>query len=104
MKKFTDIYEKIKVKVKKYFKYIIAFIIFTIAMLFGKYSYVNKILLNNSVRSLEKEKARYEEEIVETKNRLHQLKNNSGDLERFAREQYLMHKENEEIFIIQDKE
>lgn len=100
MSKIKEIFQKI---ISKLNKYIIAVIIFVAIMLFGKYSYVNKIRLNNSVRALEKEKARYEEDITETKNRLEQLKNNANDLERFAREQYLMHKENEEIFIIPEE-
>ena len=100
MEKIKQLYKKVKPFINKY---TIAGAIFVAVMLFGKYSYVDYIRLNNKVHSLQKEKERYEKEIGETKVRLNQLKNNSGDLERFAREQYLMKKENEEIFIVPEK-
>ena len=42
--------------------------------------------------------------IKKDKNRIHELKTNRDNLEKFAREQYLMKKKNEDIFIIIEEE
>ncbi|BAX79440.1 hypothetical protein ALGA_1054 [Labilibaculum antarcticum] len=54
----------------------------------------------NKIESLEKEKAYFIEKIETDKNRIDELKTNRENLEKFAREQYLMKKDNEDIFIM----
>ena len=54
----------------------------------------------STIESLEKEKAYFIEKIETDRNRIHELKTNKKNLEKFAREQYLMKKENEDIFIL----
>ena len=53
------------------------------------------------VHTLEKDKIYYETKITEDMNKLEELEGNSENLEKFAREQYLMKKANEDIFIIE---
>ena len=50
---------------------------------------------------LEKDKVFYEEKITEDRAKLEELKSNPENLEKFAREQYLMKNDNEDIFIIE---
>lgn len=52
------------------------------------------------VDELEQQKAYFEKEIQSNQEALNALLSNPENVERFAREQYLMKKENEEIFIL----
>ena len=56
----------------------------------------------NQLHSLEKDKMYYMEKIKVDSQKLHELKTNARNLEKFAREQYLMKKKNEDIFIVVD--
>jgi cell division protein DivIC len=49
---------------------------------------------------LEKSKKYYEQQIATTKLELEQLKSNPALLEKYAREKYLMKKDNEDLFLI----
>ena len=91
---------------KKYFpklirsKYVIAFLIFYVWLFFfDQHSIWERKDYESKIEVLEKEKAYYLEEIENDKARIHELKTNKKNLEKFAREQYLMKKENEDIFI-----
>ena len=59
-------------------------------------------LLKNkkTIESLEKQISYYKNEIAKNKEKLDELQSNTNDLEKFARENYYMKKENEELFII----
>lgn len=50
------------------------------------------------LRKLEQSKKYYEQEITATKQELEQLRSNPAVLERYAREKYLMKKDNEDLF------
>jgi len=52
------------------------------------------------LHQLEQDKIFYEEKIKEDNAKVEELKSNPANLEKFAREQYLMKKDNEDIFII----
>jgi cell division protein FtsB len=56
----------------------------------------------NQLHELEKDKMYYIEKIHIDSQKLHELKTNTRNLEKFAREQYLMKKKNEDIFIVVD--
>ncbi len=56
--------------------------------------------LNRKLRSLEKEKEYYMKKIEEVKNEREQILTDEEMLEKFAREKYLMKKENEDLFVI----
>ncbi len=86
-------------------KYVIAIILFALFMLTGQYSIINRISLTKSVLELTKEKEQYALEIEKKKAELKQLKaNNKKNLEHLAREKYLMHADNEEVFIVAEKD
>ena len=56
--------------------------------------------LRSKISQMEKEKKYYQKKIEEDKRKKDELLGSRDNLEKFAREQYLMKKENEDIFII----
>ena len=68
--------------------------------LFDKYSFIDRLQLRSKINQLENEQKYYREKIEEDKRKKEELLGNRDNLEKFAREQYLMKKENEDIFII----
>lgn len=90
-------------KTLKYLRnsYLLIFIIFAVWMLFVD---ANSLFihndLNNEIDDLEQEKEYYKKEIEIDKKAIKKLSNDEG-LEKFAREQYYMKKDNEEIFVIE---
>ena len=55
----------------------------------------------NKIHSYTKEKIYYEEKIAADREKIKELRTNKENLEKFAREQYLMKKQNEDLFIIE---
>lgn len=54
----------------------------------------------NLLHQMEKDKIYYLQKIKDDSVKLNELKTNKENLEKFAREQYLMKKKNEDIFIV----
>lgn len=63
---------------------------------------ITRFTLNNKLRSLENEKEYYQKKIEEVEKDRKELLTNKELLEKFAREKYLMKKESEDVFIIQE--
>jgi hypothetical protein len=72
--------------------------------LFDSSSWYDRIRLRRERDKLESEKAFYIEKTRNDSISLKELKSNDDNLEKFARENYLMKKENEDIFIIVETE
>jgi cell division protein FtsB len=82
-------------------KYYIALVFFIVWMLFlDRNDLVNQYEHLEKVRSLRLEKKYYEEEIRKTQQDLKDLSTDQEHLEKFAREKYLMKKDNEDVFVI----
>ena len=82
-------------------KYTIVGLLFVVWIaLFDKYSFIDQLQLRAKISQMEKEKKYYQKKIEEDKRKKDELLGNRDNLEKFAREQYLMKKENEDIFII----
>ena len=64
---------------------------------------ISRFKMSNKIRSLENEKEFYQEKIAEVDKDRKELMTNKELLEKFAREKYLMKKETEDIFIIQEE-
>jgi cell division protein FtsB len=62
---------------------------------------ISRFSLSAKLHSLENEKEYYEKKIKEVEQDRKELMTNKELLEKFAREKYLMKKENEDVFIIQ---
>lgn len=60
--------------------------------------------LGSKLRSLENERVYYEEKIKEVEKDRNELFGDNESLEKFAREKYLMKKETEDIFIVEEKD
>ena len=60
--------------------------------------------MGSKLRSLQNEKEYYQERIAEVEKDRAELTTNKELLEKFAREKYLMKKETEDIFVIEEKD
>ena len=81
--------------------FILILIVFIVWMLFfDANSYLIHHELNSDINDLEAEKEYYQKEILKDKKALKKLSTEEG-LEKFAREEYYMKRDNEEIFIIE---
>lgn len=78
-------------------------LLFVVVMLFlFSDSNINKrIDSDREIRSLKKQIEFYRKKIEADKTKLYELQSDKDNLEKFARENYLMKKENEEVFIIE---
>jgi cell division protein DivIC len=65
---------------------------------------ISRFKMGAKLRSLEAEKEYYQEKITEVEKDRSELTTNKELLEKFAREKYLMKKESEDIFVIQEKD
>lgn len=82
-------------------KYLFAFLIFSVWMIFLDDH--NILFLRQNLNKLKKfriENAYYKEKISNDSQKLKELRTDSKNLEKFAREQFLMKKKNEDIFLI----
>ena len=99
MKKIADILKK--TVLSSWFKYAVVFLIFILAMVFSKRHNIMQNMANRqTIKNLETEKAYYEQETGKNTRRLQELKSDKHDLEKFARERYLMKKADEDVFVI----
>lgn len=84
--------------------YFISLVSFLIWMLFfDSNDLVTQYKLSKKLHDLEREKAYYEEKIAEVKKDREELLSNRALLEKFARENYFMKKETEDLFVIVEK-
>lgn len=82
-------------------KYVLTGLIFIIWMgFFDQNNMVDRISLSNRIRDLKKQKEHYQNEIIENRQRMEELQGSHENLEKFAREQYMMKKPHEDLFIV----
>jgi len=55
------------------------------------------------LRKLQQSSKYYQDEITATRNELERLKSNPSTIEKYAREKYLMKRDNEDLFLIREK-
>lgn len=77
-------------------------LVFVVVMLFlfSDSNIKKRIDSDKEIRSLKKQIEFYRKKTEEDKVKLYELRSNKENLEKFARENYFMKKENEEVFII----
>ncbi len=86
-------------------RYFATGLVFAIWMLFiDEHDMISQMELKSELRDLVKTKDYYDVQIEVTKKDLEELLTNNDNLERFAREKYLMKKPNEDIFVIVHEE
>lgn len=82
-------------------KYLVTFALFFVwVLIFDQNNLFERLKLIREVNMLEEDRDYYLDRIVIDSARLIELKTSADNLEKFAREQYLMKKKNEEIFVI----
>ncbi len=69
-------------------------------LLFDSNSMLKRFTNYLEINELKNEIKSYRDDIEISKRRAHELKSDKADLEKFAREQFLMKKKNEDIYII----
>ena len=83
-------------------KYSLSLILFFVwIVFFDSNNLIERTIGLKRVHQLERDKIFYEDKIKEDQARLEELESNPANLEKFAREQYLMKKDNEDIFIVE---
>lgn len=70
---------------------------------FDKNDVFTQLDLIRKCNKLNAEKEYYKKEIENNKKEMYELQNNMESLETFAREKYLMHKDNEDVFVFVEK-
>jgi cell division protein FtsB len=99
MLRLIDFYYKYLTRLNKYWWVTIIFLAFT--FLIGDGNLYNRYMSDKKIRSLEYEIQRYKKEIEDNMKKLRELQTDKDGLERFAREEYLMKKDNEDLFIVE---
>lgn len=90
---------------KKFGKYHITIAIFLfVILIWDDNNIFVRISMENKINQLENDIEHYEGIIKESTDRLNELQTNSDNLEKFARENYLMKKKDEDIFIVEEEE
>ena len=86
-------------------KFLLAFVAFAVWMFFfdDRDVVTTHMKYPMELRQLKQSKTHYEQQIAETKEELKQLKANAAAIEKYARENYLMKRDNEDLFIIPEE-
>ena len=91
-----------RLKIRKWGKYAITILVFAVVFLFiGEQSLVQFVRRGREIRHLEEQRDLYQEGAEKAQREIHAL-HQTDSLERYAREQYYMHKANEEIFLVDE--
>lgn len=86
-------------------KYVLTLAVFAIWMLFfDQNNVVDRIKMSGEIRQLEKDREYYLEQIQIDSARLDELTTDRENLEKYAREQFLMKKPGEDVFVIIEKQ
>ena len=86
----------------KYFLSLMGFAIWI--LFFDRNDILTQIERGQELTSLQKSKKYYTEQIAEESKISEELRSNPATIEKYAREKYLMKRENEDLFIIQPAE
>ena len=91
----------VKLLSNKYFITALAFIVWM--LFFDSNSYISHLRLNKELKKLHEEREFFINEIEMDKEETHKLMSDMDNLERYAREKYLMKRDNEDIYLIIDE-
>jgi len=98
-------WEKIWLFARKYLinKYVLTIAIFATVLTFcGEQSVLNRIQRAHEISEKEEELKEYREGIRRANDQIDRLNESTENLERFAREQYHMHADNEDVYIVDE--
>lgn len=72
--------------------------------LFADYDLYTMYKLRRQLHQMREQRDHYAKQVATTREQLHELNSNQELLEKFAREKYLMKRDNEDIFVLVPKE
>ena len=102
MTHLKNLYEKIPSYLKN--KYVIIITLFIIwIVFFDNYNLIRQSKIKKEIKQLEENKNFYSKEIKKDSTEYHELLNSDEKKEKFAREKFLMRKENEDVYFIRKK-
>ena len=85
-------------------KYLITFVVFSVWLIvFDQHNLIDRFKTRQYLNKLVQDTVHYHDKIIEDQDVIHQLQTNTDNLEKFAREEYLMKAEDEDVFIIKKK-
>ena len=87
----------------KNFYVVTGLLFFSWMLFFDQNDFISQFRMNKKLNDLESEYSYYEEKMPEVLNESQALKHSPIQLEKFAREKYLMKKKTEEVFIVQEE-
>jgi cell division protein DivIC len=86
-------------------KYLIAVVCFAVWMVFfDPKDILSAFERRDKLKELQTSELHLKEQITDAKQELDLLKNNAQSIEKYAREKYLMKKDNEDLFIVKSNE
>ena len=101
MSRIKDFYNKYLSRINAY--WLVTIVFFALTFVMGDSSLYKRYTYDEKIRSLEKEIKHYQKEIEINSKKLNDLHTDKEGLERFAREEYFMKKQNEDVYIIKNK-
>ena len=82
-------------------KYVLTISVFVIwTLFFDQNNMVDRLRMSSEIRQLEADREYYMEQIIRDSTRLHELTTDRENLEKYAREQFLMKRPNEDVFVV----
>ncbi|MDR0743485.1 MAG: septum formation initiator family protein [Tannerella sp.] len=100
MFRLIDFYKKYLAGLNKYWLVTILFL--AVTFFIGDSNLYNRYRYDEKIRTLENEIKRYKKEIEQNRKKILELQTDKAGLEQFAREEYLMKKEEEDLFIVEE--
>ena len=86
-------------------RYVYATVLFLVVfLLIDQFNLFKQIRLHRSLKDQKQQIEYYEKEVSQSKKYLHDLQNDTATMEKVAREQYLMKRDNEVIYLIETQE
>ena len=69
-------------------------------LFFDQNNLVDRMRMSAEIRQMEDDREYYMDQIEKDSTRLHELTTDKDNLEKYAREQFLMKKKNEDVFVV----
>ena len=88
----------------KTFYFLVAFFFLIWMIFFDPNDFISQYKMRSKLKEIEGEKAYYKEKIIEVEEERQALLKDNKKLEQFARENYLMKKPSEDVYVIVEKE
>jgi len=82
-------------------KYLISLLVFAVIIMFTDHNnFFEQADRKRELKELQTKKKYYEDEIEKTKKELADLSNNPAAIEKYAREHFMMKRDNEDVFVV----